>query len=174
MAQADSNHSTPGPVDPLAQDNLLERFAILYAEKEAFRPTYEAAQDRREAELARRTGIPAHWTVRTEEEAKRLWVAQTVIDDEIGFNALNDKMNALWERLDPVVKKITRAPALSLADLALKANATATAWESLWEQTPDELDHEKELLRDLIESVCAVAGVNIVANQRLAPRTDLN
>ena len=159
----------------MAQDeSLIEKFAAAYREIEAFRPTYEAAVDRRNAELTRRTGIPYHWNLRTDDEIKRVWAAQTIIDEEIGFSALNDEMEALWERLDPVVKKITRAPAFSVADLALKANATATAWSSLWERAPDDLDHEKELIRDLIESVCAVAGVNIAANQRQLPRPDLN
>ena len=99
---------------------------------------------------------------------------QAVIDDEIGFGDLNAKMEALWERLDPVVRTITRAPARDITGLALKANATATAWASLWERTPEELDYEHELLRDLIESVCAVAGVNLAANPRAASRSDLN
>lgn len=154
--------------------NLIEKFADLYREIEAFRRTYDSAIQHRNAELTRRTGIPYYWNLRTDDEAKRAWAAQAVIDEEIGFNEIDDKMNALWERLGPVVKKITQAPAFSLADLALKANATATAWDSLWEQNPDELDYEKELLRDLIESVCAVAGVNIAANQRQQTRPDLN
>ena len=103
-----------------------------------------------------------------------MWAAQTIIDEEIGFNAIDDKMNALWERLDPLVKKITRAPALNLSDLALKANATATAWGRLWEKMPEDLDYEDDLIRDLIESVCAVAGVDLLVNWRLTPRTDLN
>jgi hypothetical protein len=119
--------------------NLIEKFAALFDEIEAFRPTFESAVQRRDAELTRRTGIPSYWSLRTDDEVKRVRAAQTVIDDEIGFDALNEKMEALWERLDPVVKTITSAPARDLTDLALKANATATAWGSLWEQTPDEL-----------------------------------
>jgi hypothetical protein len=154
--------------------DFIEKFAALYSEIEAFRPTYESAMRCRDAELTRRTGIPSHWTLRTEDEAKRVMAVQAVIDDEIGFGNLNEKMETLWERLDPVVRTITRAPARDIADLALKANATATAWGSLWERNPEELDHEHELIRDLIESVCAVAGVNIAANQRAASRSDLN
>ena len=58
MAQADSNKTTPAPVDPtIAQDNSLEGFASLYADIAAFWPTYEAAIQRRNTELTRRTGI---------------------------------------------------------------------------------------------------------------------
>lgn len=69
-------------------------------------------------------------------------------------------MEALESRLDHVVEAIMKAPARDLTALALKANAVARTWPELWELTPDELDHPEELLRDLIENVCAVAGVD--------------
>jgi hypothetical protein len=160
---------------PKTEDNsLIERFARLYGELEAFRPTYEAAWERRDAELERRTGIKSHWGFRSEDEAERHLAAMKIVDEETGFSAANEKMEALWARLDPVVKTITDTPACDLAGLALKANATATAWESLWKQTPNELDHEDELIRDLIENVCAVAGIDLAVNRRLSPRTNLN
>jgi hypothetical protein len=160
---------------PKTEDNsLIERFARLYGEIEAFRPTYEAALERREAELTRRTGILPHWGCRTEDEATRHLAAMKIVDEDIGFNDLNETMEALWARLDPVVKIITAAPARNLADLALKANAAATAWEGLWKELPVNLDYPDELIRDLIENVCAVAGIDLAVNHRLSPRTNLN
>jgi hypothetical protein len=95
-------------------------------------------------------------------------------DEEIGFDVPNKKMEALYCRLDPVVAVITNTPAQGLADLALKANAVASAWEELWQQLPEELDYPDRLVRNLIENICGVAGVNLAVSQRLAPRTDLN
>jgi hypothetical protein len=117
------------------------------------------------------TGIKSHWGFRSEYEAERHLAAMGVVDEETGFDVVSDKMAELTARLDPVVEIITSTPA---RDLALKANATATTWESLWEQTPDELDHEQRLIRDLIENVCAVAGIDLAVNRRLTPRTNLN
>jgi hypothetical protein len=159
----------------MTKDNsLIERFARLYGEIEAFRPTYEAAWERRDDEIARRTGIKIHWGFRSEYEAERHLAVMGVVDKEMGFDVVIDKMQELTARLDPVVAIITSTPARDLADLALKANATATAWESLWEQTPDELDHEYQLIRDLIENVCAVAGIDLAVSRRLRPRANLN
>ena len=130
--------------------------------------------ERRENELARRTGIKRHWTIRTEDEATRHIAAMAIVDEEIGFSAVNDKMEALECRLDPVMRIILDTPAHDLLGVALKANAVARTMPELWTSTPSELDHPQELLRDLIENLCAVAGVNLVANQHLTPRKDLN
>jgi hypothetical protein len=159
----------------MTMDNgLIERFARLYAEIEAFRPTYEAVWERRDAEVERRTGIKSHWGFRSNDEAHRHMVCLGVVDEETGFDVANDAMNELYARIDPVVAVITNMPARNVADLALKANATATAWEKLWEKPSDDLDHELRLIRDLIENVCAVAGIDLIVSPRLIPRTDLN
>jgi hypothetical protein len=114
--------------------------------------------------LTRLTGILPHWGFRTDDEATEHLAAMKIVDEAIGFNDLNEKMEALWARLDPVVRIITQTPALDLRGLALKANATATAWQELWEELPDHLDHPHELIRDLIENVCAVAGTNLAVS----------
>jgi hypothetical protein len=137
MTQGNSVHSTPPTNTAISQNRdlsgtLIEKFASLYGDIEAFRPTYDAALERREAELTRLTGILPHWGFRTDDEATEHLAAMKIVDEAIGFNDLNEKMEALWARLDPVVKIITAAPARNLADLALKANAAATAWEELW------------------------------------------
>jgi hypothetical protein len=157
--------------------NLIEKLASAYSDREAFRPTFEAAMERRDAELERRTGISRHWGFRTDDESRRHGVVMRVLDEEMGIHAILDKMEELNARLDPVVAIITTTPArdlADLADLALKANAVASAYEHLWASEPDELDYGDELLRDLIENLCSVAGVNLMVSQRLAPRTDLN
>jgi hypothetical protein len=152
---------------------LFEKFTKLYNEREAFRPTYEAAWERRDDELERRTGIKSHWGFRSEGEAERHLAAMRVVDEEMGFSVVSEHMEELNARLDPVVALITAAPALDLADLALKANAVASACPDLWKSPPCELDYEDGLIRDLIENLCSVAGASLAVTQVRAP-TDLN
>ena len=47
---------------------IFEKFIILYADLAAYLPTYEAAWERRDREIARRTGIQPHWGFRSEFE----------------------------------------------------------------------------------------------------------
>jgi hypothetical protein len=96
-----------------------------------------------------------------------------IVDEEMGFDVVSDKMEELNARLDPVVAIITTTPALDLADLVLKANAAASACGHLWASPPRELDYKDELIRDLIENLCSVAGASLAVAQVRAP-TDLN
>jgi len=68
--------------------------------------------------------------------------------------------------VDAMISVANRPRAAGVDDV----NATATAWENLWEETPDELDHEHLLVRDLIESVCALAGIDLAARRFVRPR----
>jgi hypothetical protein len=156
---------------------IKEAFTAAYAKLLEFLPTYEAAEDLRETEIARRTGIPSHWTFRTEDEAEAHLTAMKAVDREMGFAELIERREALELALDPLVRKILNAPASDLVGLALKANAVATAMPHLWGSIPDKLDWAEELVRDLIESVCIVAGVELIAPppaQPPIPRSDLN
>jgi hypothetical protein len=168
----------PPKEKPMAQDRLsvalIKRFASLYACIDDYRPTLDAAVERREIELTRMTGIQRHWSIRTDDEAKRHMDAMRIVDEEIGFGAVNEQMEALEARLDPLVKIITDTPARDLTGLALKANALASVMSELWTSIPEELDYPEGLVRDLIENICAVAGVDLAVNQRLSPRADLN
>lgn len=162
MTRANPNHTT------------AERFAAAYAELSAFLPTLEAALARRDVEVARRTGLEPHWTFRTDAEIKTHWAVQTVVDEEMGIEALNERSDTLYARLDPVVSQIIAAPAHDISSIGLKANAVATTMPHLWESLPNELDYPDQLLRDLIESFCVVAGVELLVRPHSQPRTDLN
>jgi hypothetical protein len=162
---------------PQGTNTTLETFAAAYAKLAEFLPTYEAAEDRRHAEIARRTGIPSHWTFRTEDEAEAHLRAMTAVDRETGFAELLERREALERPLDRLVRNVLTAPAGDLVSLALKANAAATAMPELWRSIPAELDWHEELIRDLIESVCIVAGAELIARPPMppsAPRSDLN
>jgi hypothetical protein len=173
MIQADSVHSTP-PTNTSSSDEIIEKFASLYADIEAYRPEFEKIEKFREQEIARRSGIPSHWSFRSEAEVDRHLVVMRVVDEEIGFNAANERMEKLECRLDPLVRTIVNTPARDLIGLALKANAVARSMPALWGSIPDELDYPEELIRNLIEEVCAIAGVDIFVNRNLKPRADLN
>jgi hypothetical protein len=162
MSQADSTNTT------------AERFAAAYAELAAYLPIYEEALDRRHLEISRRTGIEPHWNFRTDDEARTHLAVMTVVDAEIAFDKVSDQLNALYERLDPIVNQVMRAPAQDISSVALKANAVATAMPHLWESLPNDLDYPDRLLRDLIESFCVVAGVELLVRSHSQPRTDLN
>jgi hypothetical protein len=154
-----------------------EAFTAAYGRFLEFLPTYEAAAELRETEIARRTGIPPHWTFRTEDEAEAHLTAMRAVDRETGFAELIERREALELAVDPLVRKILNAPASDLLGLALKANAVATAMRHLWRLIPAELDWPEELVRDLIESVCIVAGAELIAPppaQPPVPRSDLN
>jgi hypothetical protein len=97
-----------------------------------------------------------------------------MVDEEIGFQQINDQMEALASKLDPLVEAIISIPAQSLDDLALKANAAATVLFWLWQTLPKELDYPQAIMRDLIESVCALGDLNIAANPQAIPPKGLN
>jgi len=155
--------------------SLVAQLELFYAEHAAFDPIYKDAIERRENEISRRIGFPTYCGFRTDEEARAYLDEMGQVDKEMGIDILRKKSDEIFSRLDPVVKKITTINARELAEVALKANAVATVLERLWESPPEDLDdYEVGLVRDLIEDICAVAGVHLVVNKRLAPRSDLN
>jgi hypothetical protein len=162
------------PTSQTEKSELIAQFTSRYQEIEAFRPKYEAAVAKREAEIARSTGLAPHHTFRTAAEEDRHLAVMRVVDEEMGFDKINDKMEALASKLDPLVQAIISTPAQNLEDLALKANAAATVLFWLWQTLPTELDCPQAIMRDLIENVCALANLNIAANPRAIPPKGLN
>jgi hypothetical protein len=162
------------PISQTEKSELIAQFITCYQEIEAFRPKYEAAVAKRDAEIARSTGLAPHHTFRTAAEEDRHLAVTRVVDEEMGFQQINDQMEALTSKLDPLVSAIISTPAQSLEDLALKANAAATVLFWLWQTMPTELDYPQAIMRDLIENVCALGDLNIAANPRAVPPKGLN
>ena len=162
MSQADSINT------------MAERFAAAYAELAAFLPTFEAAIARRDREISWRTGLAPHWTLRTDIEAKTHMAMQAIVEEEMGIGKMGEHLDALYARLDPVVNQIIAAPAQDISSVGLKANAVATTVPHLWDALPDDLDYPDQLLRDLIESFCVIAGVELLVRPNNQPRNDLN
>jgi hypothetical protein len=161
------------PIAQIEKSELIAQFTSRYQEIEAFRPKYEAAVARRDAEIARCTGLAPHHTFRTAAEEDRHSAVTRMVDEEIGFQQINDQMEALASKLDPLVEAIISIPAQSLDDLALTAHA-ATVLFWLWQTLPKELDYPQAIMRDLIESVCALGDLNIAANPQAIPPKGLN
>jgi hypothetical protein len=115
-----------------------------------------------------------HWNFRTDGEAKTHLAVQTIVEEEMGIVDLSNKLDSLYARLDPIINEVIAAPAKDIFSVGLKANAVATVMPHLWESIPNGLDYPDQLLRDLIESFCVVAGVELFARPYSRPRTDLN
>jgi hypothetical protein len=140
---------------------LLRKFRPIFAEYLAFRPICAEACERREAEVSRRIGIRTHCGFRSKAEAQLYWEELKRVDAEMGTDAMTNKEEEILNRLDPIVAAIRTTPARTLTGLAIKALATTFAVPECWEQPEKDLDYPDQLVRDLIESVCAVAGVDL-------------
>jgi len=147
-----------------------DKFAVVYGELATFLPKYEAACDKRDQEIARRIGIPAHCNFRSEVEASSYCDELGRVEQEMGIAPLGEKIEEIYSRLDPIVRAIRDMPASDFADLAVKAQAVASVMQSLWESAPDDLDYDKHLIRDLLENICGLANVDLlVRNTRWSP-----
>jgi hypothetical protein len=141
---------------------LLRKFEPIYDEYRVLAPIVGAAVRRREQEIARRTGIPAHVGFRSEAEAALHLEEWKRVDTEMPCtNALIKQLEAVDVRLDPIIDAIQATPARTLAGVAVKARAAAYTIEECWRKPQDELDWQETVLRDLIEGVCALAGVDL-------------
>jgi hypothetical protein len=72
------------PISQTEKSELIAQFTSRYQEIEAFRPKYEAAVARREAEIARCTGLAPHHTFRTAAEEDRHLAVIRAVDEEMG------------------------------------------------------------------------------------------
>jgi hypothetical protein len=144
---------------------LFERLEPILREWLELKPIYEAAFDAAEREIARRTGIPAGVGFRSETEVQLYFKEQARVYREQKIDELSERREALDRRIDPILDAIRQLPARSLAGLAIKARAVAVTMDHLWDVPANDLDWEEEFLRDLIENVCALAGVNLPAVQ---------
>ena len=71
------------------------------------------------------------------------------------------QLEAIYQRLDPIVEAIRGTPARTLAGAGIKARAVAAIMPELSEQREAELETDKHLMRDLIENICSIAGVDL-------------
>jgi hypothetical protein len=92
----------------------LEMFAAAFAELAEFLPTYDAVMERRDAEIARRSGIPSHWSFRTEDETDAHLKAMRIVDKEVGFAEVSKRRNELELPLDRMARLIIDAPHMML------------------------------------------------------------
>jgi hypothetical protein len=150
---------------------LLRKFEPIYDERRILAPIVGAAVRRREQEIARRTGIPAHVGFRSDAEAALHLEEWRRVDAEMPCaNTLIKQLEAIDVRLDPIITAIQTTPARTLAGVAVKARAAASIIGECWQKPQDELDWQETVLRDLIESVCALAGVDLPRLAESRPR----
>lgn len=84
---------------------------------------------------------------------------------ETGADVASRKFHLLADRVDAIEFRIMNTPAHTVAGLRAKALIAIEAAGELWETRRIDLDWDKEVIRELIESVCAVAGVPVPVEQ---------
>ncbi len=171
MAGADAKIDTLRSLSPLA-----ERFATVYAELAAMDCMVEDAFERLKREIARKARS-SHRSFRSESECLAYLEYIGGLEEQMGINELSAKRDQIYSRLNPIVTEIARTHSRDLGDLALKANAVASAQSYLWENAPEDLEYIDILCRDLIENICALAGVALAAKELArrrhgSPQTD--
>ncbi|MCA1458916.1 hypothetical protein I6F35_38325 [Bradyrhizobium sp. BRP22] len=172
MAGPDPKIDTLRSLSPLA-----ERFAAVYAELAAIDSMVEDAFERLKRKIACKACSSAHRSCRSESECLAYLEYIGGLEEQMGINELSAKRDQIYSRLDPIVTEIARIHARDLGDLALKANALASAQSHFWESAPEDLEYIDILCRDLIENICALAGVALAAKELArrrhgSPQTD--
>jgi hypothetical protein len=96
----------------------------------------------------------------TEDEQRRLWAMLKVVRAELGTESAIAACDEVWRRADIIHRDIIALPAHGLAGVAVKARAAAVlVLAQLWDEPMRDLDREDEITRNLIESICAAAGM---------------
>src|SRR5262249_31150982 len=91
----------------------------------------------------------------------RFWEALGVMSERNGFNACDDRLQALCSELDPIMKEIACTPATSLAGLRVKVLAAIEANPQLWAKPFGDLDYEVKAVRSLIEAACTITDASV-------------
>ena len=81
---------------------------------------------------------------------------------EYGADTLSERLNAIDERADSLHAAMRNLPIKTLSGVAAMARITAMLYLSnYWSEPEDDLDWEPQMVRHLIESICAAAGVSL-------------
>jgi hypothetical protein len=160
------------PVSAIAQRADRELIALgeqLYAllpELTAARLASYAAVDAADVEAWCRAGLDEHHDGNgggdplTEDEQRRLWAMLKVVRAELGTENAIAACDEVWRRADIIHREIIALPAHGLTGVAVKARAAAVlVLAHLWDEPMRDLDREDEITRNLIESICAAAGM---------------
>jgi hypothetical protein len=84
------------------------------------------------------------------------------VRDELGTDDAIEEADAVLERIGTIECAIMEAPAFGVVGLAVKARVMAImSHDRLWDKHESDLDWDDRVLRNLIESVCATAGVSL-------------
>jgi hypothetical protein len=96
----------------------------------------------------------------TRDQAEKAWEMTVIVRSELGTEDVVEREHAHWRRVDQVHLAIMAASPRTLIGVAVQARAAAMLVHSeFWDQPKQDLDWEKMVIRNLIESVCAAAGV---------------
>ncbi len=96
--------------------------------------------------------------IRFAAEMDRAWT-------ETGATEADRKFSAVGVPHDSIREKIMETPCHTVAGLRAKALVAIDQYDALWREQKDDLDWNKRVIRELIEGVCAVAGLQIPAER---------
>ena len=84
----------------------------------------------------------------------------------------DERIEAVLALLDPIERAIMATPAMTIVGLGVKASHAAQVLSYYWTDSPERLDWDARAVRFLIESMCAVAGVDIIKAVRFEAQID--
>jgi len=135
---------------------LGRRWEAVYRELCAIRPTADASWAKFEEALK-----PTRRRYRAGEILGEAALAEHArLCEETGADADQSKLEEIYERLDPLSEAILHAPpAHTIRGLAVKARVAMEDVSRYWDKPIRDLDMDQHLYRDLIETICTMAGV---------------
>jgi hypothetical protein len=128
-------------------------------------PSYQAALDnynelaRTACDLAWERGGFAKGASLTFEQSQLYTVLMDQAWHETGANAADKKLEEY--SFESTLNRIVRTPAHTVAGLRAKAFAAIHTNDKLWKRTANDLDWDQEVIRSLVEAVCAVTGLPV-------------
>lgn len=154
----------PADAAPREDGDLVKlgrRLAPLLAGIAAVEAAYNASWDAVESEAYLRMGWrPSGF--RSDDELHTYLAHRAQLEEESGAQGLFNELERLRQAAEPLMGTILAWPALTVTDCAIKALAVAAAHPGIWTKVDDDLDWHETFTKDLIESVCSVAGVHML------------
>jgi hypothetical protein len=121
----------------------------------AARARYDALDDLVNDAVAQNPTWPAEQAQWKREDAEAYWQALKHARQEIGGRAhvvAEQELAAALDAADKIVQAILTTPALTIAGLCVKADATAFA-ANLFDEPIRDMDYDKQVCRQLVEAI---------------------
>jgi hypothetical protein len=141
---------------------LSAQIDALWPELQATQEASLAAAHAADEEISRRLGFDSRTRggFLTPEECSKASEMMKLVWGELRTDDVHRKCSEVWARADGVHQRILDTPASTVTGFAVKARVAAMLVTSqLWDEPKQNLDWDKSVIRDLIEALCAGAGM---------------